>query len=244
MTSCKKNDDSKIKIGVTTGPHAMILEDVKKRAQKENLSVEIIEFSDFVLPNMALDQGEIEVNSYQHAPFLEEQIKTRGYKLKVVGKTVLMPLGIYSKKIKDLKTLSNGSTIAIPNDPTNGGRALLLLQKAGLIKLKAVPLPSLLDITENHKNLKFKEIEAPALPQILQDVTCAAINTDWVVLAGLDPKTALFKEDKDSPYVNLLVVKEGHEKNPKIKKLIKIYQTPETKKFIAETFKGAILSGW
>jgi len=232
-----------LKVGVTAGPHAMIMEKVKELAKAEGVDVQVIEFNDFILPNIALNDKEIDMNSYQHQPFLDEQVKTRGYKIKSAGKTVLMPLGIYSKKIKNLTEIKDKSQVAIPNDPTNGGRALKLLEKVGLLKLKPVENPSILDIVENPKNLKIIEIDAPQVPRTLEDVAAAVINTDWVHVAGLDPQTAIAFEDKNSPYANVIAIRMD-ETRPEVTKLIKIYQSEPVKTYINETFKGAIIPAW
>ena len=236
---------TKVKVAVTAGPHAIIMDKVKRLAYIEGVLVEVIEFNDFVTPNRALADGDVDANSMQHMPYLDEQIKARGYDFKVLGKTVLMPLGVYSKHHKSLAEIPQGAKISIPNDPTNGGRSLLLLAKLDLIKLKNdVDNPSVLDIVENKKNLQIIEIEAPQLPRSLEDVAAAVINTDWVVLADIDPKSAIAMEDKDSPYVNVIVVKSGKESDEKLQTLMKIYQSYEIKEFIKDKFKGAIIPGW
>jgi len=232
-----------LKIGVTAGPHAIIMEKVRELAKAEGLDIEVIEFNDFILPNMALNNKEIDINSYQHKPYLDEQVKNRGYKIKAAGKTILMPMGIYSNKIKNLAELKEGSKIAIPNDPTNGGRALKLLEKVGLIKLKPSDNPSILDIIENPKKLDIIEIDAPQIPRALDDVDAGITNTDWILLAGLDPHAALGMEDMNSPYVNVFATRED-ENRPEVKKLINIYQSEPMKAFINERFKGTILPAW
>ncbi|MBM3468215.1 MAG: MetQ/NlpA family ABC transporter substrate-binding protein [Alphaproteobacteria bacterium] len=233
-----------LKVGVTAGPHADIVKKISEVAKKNGLDIEIKEFNDFILPNEALNNNDLDINSYQHEPFLNSQTESRGYKLKVIAKTVVMPLGIYSKKINSLSELSKGAKVAIPNDPTNGGRALKLLSKAGAIEVKDVPIPSVLDITSNPKNLSFIEIESPLLPQSLNDVDAAAINTDWILLGGLDPKSAILQEDKDSPYANVLVVRIGDESKDEIKKFVKFYQSKEIQNFIETTYKGAVIPAW
>ena len=232
-----------LKVGVTAGPHAMIMEKVKELAKVEGIEIQIIEFNDFILPNMALNDRDIDINAYQHQPYLDEQVKCRGYKIKAAGKTVLMPMGMYSKKIHKLADLKEDSKIAIPNDPTNGGRALKLLEKKGLIKLKPSDNPSILDIVENPKNLTILEIDAPQVPRTLDDVDAGITNTDWIMLADLDPQTALAMEGKDSPYANIFAIRE-EENRPEIEKLIKIYQSEPIKEFIKEKFKGAVLPAW
>ncbi len=234
---------SPLKVGVTAGPHAIIMEKVKELAQKEGIDLEIVEFNDFIIPNAALNDKLLDINSYQHQPYLDEQVKNREYKIKSVGKTVLMPLGIYSKKLKNLADLKGNSKIAIPSDPTNGGRALKLLEKLGLVQLKASDNPSVLDITGIHKNLSLIEIEAPQIPRVLDDVDAAVINTDWVLVAGLDPQTAIAVEDKESPYANVLAVHQD-ETRPEVEKILKLYQSKGMREFITTTFKGAVLPAW
>lgn len=231
-----------LKLGVTAGPHAMIAEEVAKVMQKDyGVKVDIVEFTDFVLPNMALNQGDLDANSFQHQAFLDSQVKDRGFNIISVGKTVLMPLGIYSKKIKGMNDLKEAATIGIPNDPTNGGRALLLLEQAGLLKLKNRNMPSILDISENPKRLKIKELDAPQLPRALDDLDLAVINTDWVILAKLDPKSALMVEGTQSPYANVVATRVSDKENEDIKNLVKAYHSQKIKDFIKSKFSGAIL---
>jgi D-methionine transport system substrate-binding protein len=231
-------------VGVTAGPHAQILEQVRKELSKSGVSLKVVEFNDFILPNVALDSGDIDMNSYQHQPFLDDQVKSRGYQLASIAKTIVLPLGVYSKKYKSLAAVSEKSRIAIPNDPTNGARALLLLKKAGLIDLKNQTNPSVLDISKNEKKLKIVELEAPQLPRSLDDVDFAIINTDWVLVAGLNPKTALLLEDKDSPYANILVVKKGNEQRSDIRAFVSAYQSKNVRTYITQQFQGAVIPAW
>lgn len=231
-------------VGVTAGPHAIIMEKLKEEAQKSGLDLKVIEFNDFILPNQALDFREIDLNSYQHLPFLEEQVKSRGYKLVPVGKTIVLPMGLYSAKHATISEIKEKAHIAIPNDPTNGGRALKLLEKAKWIMLKPVENPSVLDILENPKDLKITEIDAPQIPRILKDVDYGVVNTDWIVVSGMDPKKALITEDKYSPYANIIVVHQGDEGREDIQKFLSLYHSPVMKKFISEQFKGAAVPAW
>jgi len=236
-----------VRIGVTPGPHAQILEAVKPIAAKKGLDIKIIEFSDYVVPNEALASGELEANSFQHQPYLDNQKESRGYKIETVAQTVNFPIGIYSKKHKAFDALPDGARIAIPNDPTNGGRALLLLQDKGLIALKdGVGFkPTILDITANTKNLKFTEIDAAQAPRVLDDVDAAVINTNYATQAGLDPvKDALTRENPKGPYVNIIAVRSEDKDKPWVKALVESYHSPEVKKFVDETFKGAVLTSW
>ncbi len=239
--------DKPLKIGVTAGPHAQIFEQVKKVAEKDGLKIQIVEFSDYIQPNAALAAGDLDGNSYQHKPFLDQQVKDRGYKITNVGYTVNFPIGIYSKKVKSLKDLKEGARVGIPNDPTNGGRVLLVLQDQGLIKLKpeaglkATPL----DVIDNPKKLKFVELDAAQLPRSLDDLDASAINTNYALSAGLDPvKDAIAREAAKSPYVNLLAVREQDRDKPWVAKLVKAYHSEETRKFIQTEFKGSVLVGF
>ncbi|MEN6567035.1 MAG: MetQ/NlpA family ABC transporter substrate-binding protein [Veillonellales bacterium] len=239
--------DKPLKVGVTAGPHAEVMDVVKKVAEKNGLKIEVIEFNDYIQPNVALFQGDIDVNSFQHQPYLDNIVKDRNYDLVSVAKTIIFPMGIYSKKLKSIDELPAGAVIAIPNDPTNGGRGLLLLEKAGLIKLRpdAGVKAAVTDIIENPKNLKIKELEAAQIPRSLDDVDLAAINTNYAMTAGLTPnKDAILLEDANSPYANILAVKAGNKDNPNIQKLIKAYQSDEVKQFAQEHFKGSVTVAW
>ena len=233
-----------LSIGVTAGPHAVIMEEVKKEYAKKGFTLKIIEFNDFILPNAALSQGDIDANSYQHQPFLDEQVKSRGYKIISAAKTIVLPLGIYSSRHKSLDLIPTGAKIAIPNDPTNGGRALLLLKKAGLLELKQQGNPSILDITQNPKKLKIVEIEAPQLPRTLNDVDFSVINTDWVLVAGLDPSKAVYREGVDSPYANIIVIRKGDETRADIQALLAVYKSKHIREFILKYYRGAVLPAW
>lgn len=238
---------TKLRVGVTPGPHAQILEAVKAVAAKKGLTVEIVEFSDYVVPNQALDSGELELNSFQHLPYLENQVKDRGYKISSVGYTVNFPLGIYSKKAKSWAEVPDGAKIAIQNDPTNGGRALLLLQDRGVIKLKPGVgyKPTVLDIVDNPKKLQFIEIDAAQTPRALDDVAAASINTNYATQAGLDPvKDPILKEDPKGPYANVVAVRTADKDEPWVKDFLAAYQSDEVKAFIATQFKGAVLTAW
>ena len=235
-----------IKIGVTPGPHAQVLEVVKPIAAKKGVDIQIIEFSDYVIPNTALDAGELQANSFQHQPFLDNQVKDRGFKIESVGATLNFPLGIYSKKHKDWSGVPDGGTIAIQNDPTNGGRTLLLLQDKGIIKLKAGvgTKPSVADIVDNPKKLKIVEIEAAQTPRSLDDVDAASINTNYATQAGLTLNDAILKEDAKGPYVNVIAIRSVDKDKPWVKILLDSYHSPEVKAFVNEKFKGAVLPSW
>lgn len=232
-----------LKVGATPVPHAELLNFVKPALAKEGVDLQVIEFTDYVKPNLSLSDKELDANFFQHIPYLEKFAKDRNLKLVVLDKIHIEPMGIYSRKIKDLKELSEGAKVGIPNDPTNGGRSLVLLEKAGLLKLKegagisATPK----DVVENPKKLQIIEVEAAALPRALDDTHISVINSNFAMEAKLNPvKDSLFIE-KDSPYANIIAVRAGDEKRPELQKLIKALKTPEVKKFIEEKYKGAVV---
>ena len=234
-----------LKVGATPVPHAEILEIVKPLLAQQNIDLQIVEFSDYVQPNLALNDKELDANFFQHEPYLDNFVSEhKEVKLKNAGGIHIEPMGIYSKKIKQLDALPDGASIAIPNDPTNGGRSLLLLEKAGLLKLKdgAGVKATVQDIASNPKNLKFQEVEAAQVPRTLDDVDAAVINTNFAMQVNLVPtKDALFMEDKTSPYVNIVAVREGDEKRPEIEALLKALKSKEVKDFIESKYKGAIV---
>lgn len=235
-----------IRIGVTPGPHAQILEFVKPLAARQGLDLKITEFSDYVVPNAALHAGELEANSFQNQPYLDNQIKDRGYKLVSVGLSVNFPLGIYSSKHKSWDEVPNGATVAIQNDPTNGGRSLLLLRDKGVIKLKdgVGYRPTVADIIENPKRLRIVEIDAAQTARSLPDVAAAAINTNYAVEAKIEPTSAILREDPKGPYVNLIAVREQDKDKPWVKTLVDVYRSPEVKEFVLARFKGSVLPSW
>ena len=234
-----------LKVGATPVPHAEILEIVKPLLAQQNIDLQIVEFSDYVQPNLALNDKELDANFFQHEPYLDNFVSEhKEVKLKNAGGIHIEPMGIYSKKIKQLDALPDGASIAIPNDPTNSGRSLLLLEKAGLLKLKdGVGVKATVqDIASNPKNLKFQEVEAAQVPRTLDDVDAAVINTNFAIQVNLVPtKDALFMEDKTSPYVNIVAVREGDEKRPEIEALLKALKSKEVKDFIESKYKGAIV---
>ena len=216
-----------VRVGVTAGPHAIIAEFVKAQMIQHGVTVKIVEFNDFHMPNAALDAGEIDLNIYQHEPFLKEDCQTRNLKLTVVGKSVLMPMGLYSLRYQNVADLPEGARVALPSDPTNRERARALCTEMGI------------------HNAKFIEVDAPQLPRTLDNVDAALIPTDWVVLAGMDPKQALCHENaSNSPYTNIIVAKEGTLQKPEIQNFLVYYQSPETKRFIEEQFHGSLVAGW
>jgi D-methionine transport system substrate-binding protein len=236
-------ENNVLRIGASPSPHVEILEIIKDDLAKEGIQLEIVEFTDYVTPNQALNDGEIDANFFQHLPYLEAFSKDRGLGLSSVGGVFVSPLSLFSDKIKDIKELQDGATIAIPNDPSNGGRALIILEKTGLIKLdpKAGLKATVLDIVENPKQLNFKELDAAQLPRSLQDVDCAFINGNYALDAGIDPvKDAILREGKDSPYSNIIAVKTENKGDKKIEALMKALHSEKVKNFIIDKYKGII----
>lgn len=241
-------EKTSIIVGATAGPHAEVVEAAAKEAEKKGLKVEIKEFSDYITPDQALTDGSIDIAVYQHKPFLDNFNKQHGTDLIPVGDAILMRMGIYSNKYKDVKDIPSGGTVSIPNDPTNEGRGLQLLEQAGLIKLKegvgmkATPA----DVVENPKNLKFKELEAAQLPRSLDDVDASAITMNFVMSAGLSPKEqGIFLESRDNPLAVMIIAVRNKDKDqPAYKKFIEAYQSDAVKKFITEKYKGTIEAAW
>lgn len=251
--ACMKTTDNspahkKIKIGVIGGPENQLWEKIKEVAKtKQDLDLDLVVFNDYMTPNIALSDKSIDANAFQHEPFLNEMVKSRKLALESIGKTFIFPLAAYSKKISNIQELKPSAKIAIPNDPTNEGRALLLLDKQGLIKLedptKLLSTPS--DIIENNLNLKIIELEAAQLPRTLEDVDLAIINTTFSKAAGLNPKKdGLFQENSDSFYVNIIAARSEDKDAPWVKKLLEAVQNEEIIKAAEEIFDGAILPGW
>ncbi len=240
--------DTPVKIGVTAGPHAEILDNVKKLAAKEGLQIEVVEFSDYVSPNVSLSQKELFANSMQHAPYLAATLKKEPkFELVEVFKTVNFPMAIYSDKIKKVENIPDGAVIGIPNDPSNGARALLLLADKGFIQLKDKNNVSstVADITANPKNYKIRELDAASIPKALPDLDLAVINANYALVAKLNPaKDSLVIERPDNPFLNIFVTHKANLSDPRIAQLQKIYQSAENKKFIEDHFKGTITPGF
>ena len=241
-----QSSDKKVvlKVGATPVPHAEILNEIKPLLAKDGIDLQIIEFTDYVKPNLSLNDKEIDANFFQHEPYLKKFAADRKLDLVNLIAVHIEPMGVYSKKLKDIKSVPDGAKVAIPNDPTNGGRALNILAKAGLIKLKdGVGISATVgDIVENPKHLKITEAEAAMLPRTLDDVDLAVINSNFAMEAKLNPtKDALFIEPKDSPYANIVAVRKGDENRKEIQALKKALTSPEVKKFIEEKYKGAVI---
>lgn len=244
LIGCSEPKNKVIKVGATVGPHAQVVEAVAKQAKAEGIAVEVVEFSDYISPNAGLAEGSLDLNSYQHQPFLDNYNQNNGSQLVSVGRSILMRMGIYSDRVERVDALPNGAQIAIPNDPTNAGRALLLLQEAGLITLadnvgfKA----TLQDIIANPRQLEFVEVEAAQLPRSLQDVDAAAITMNYVMSSGLNPsEQGIFLESKDAPLAVMVVAARKEDKdNPDLQRLVALFQSQQTRDFLEKTFKGTI----
>lgn len=249
LTACSKHEaKNTIRVGTIAGPETRLMIAAKRVALKRyGLHIKIVTFTDYNSPNRALNSGEIDANMFQHVPFLRSQKHEHGYNIIPIGKVFLYPMGLYSKKLTSLQQLKPGSEIAIPNDPSNEARALLLLQSAKLIRLKpgidinATPI----DILQNPLHLRFIELGAAQLPRALQDVAISAINTNYAIPSGLHPKSALFLEKRDSPYVNVVVVRAQDRHSKKARELVAALHSKPVLKLARKIFgpKGAI-PGW
>lgn len=239
-------DDNKAKsiaIGVSPEPHKAIVENaIKPLLEAEGYTVEVVEFSDYVLPNTALAEGELDANYFQHVPFMEATAKEKSYDLSYTAKVHIEPMGVYSEKINDLSAIKEGAEIVIPNDPSNGARALKLLAENGVIEVPDGDLITAKDITSNPKNIKITELDPEQLPRVLKDVDAAVINTNYALEGGFNPlNDALVIEDGESPYANIIAVRTEDTEKDKIKALTKAATSEEVKKYIEDNYKGAII---
>ena len=237
--------DNKIVIGVSPTPHGEILEGLKPEFEKEGLDVEVVNFDDYIQPNLQLEAGDLDANYFQHKPYLDSFTEERNIDdLDVLGYVHIEPMAIYSEKYKSVDEIEDGAEIIIPNDPSNGARALILLEDAGLIKLKdKTNLNSTeKDIAENPKNLKFTAMDAPSIAQVYKDSGAAVINSNFAIGQGLDPTSdSIFLESTDSPYANLVAIRKEDADKEKFQKFLKVLNSEESKKFIEEKFKGAVI---
>ncbi|VEF46274.1 putative ABC transporter, substrate-binding protein [Bacillus freudenreichii] len=239
--------DGKLTVGVTAGPHEQIMEKVKELAADKDLDIDVKVFTDYPIVNEALAQGELDMNVFQHVPYLDQFKKDRDLDLIDVGNAVNFPMGIYSSKVKDVKELKKGAKIGLPNDPTNGARALILFEQSGLIKLKdGVGVSATVkDIEENNNDYEFIELEAAQIPVQLDELDAAAINTNFAIEKGFTPsEDSIFIEPKDSPWVNVAAVRTEDKDDEAVQKFLDVYQSDEVKEFIDETFKGSVIPGW
>jgi len=246
LPGCGKQDPNTLVVGTIAGPETELVEVAQKVAlERYGLTIKVIEFSDYNLPNEALMDGTLDANVYQHLPYLKAASKAHGYDFEVIGKTFVYPTGLYSAKIKTLQALPDHALIALPNDPSNEARALLLLQKAGLITLKSTQSTTVHNIKSNPKQLRFKELDAAQLPRILADVDAAVINTTFAIPAGLSPtRDALYLEHKDSPYANLIVIRRNSDKKAQLELLVKALNSPAVEKKSHELFGDAAIVAW
>lgn len=238
--------EAPLRVGVTAGPYAAILDYAATLAKAQGLEVKVIEFTDYTIPNEALFRGDLDASNFQHRPYLDNANRTRGYDIVPLASSIVVPLGIYSQKLRSITDLPDGAEVAIPNDPSNGARALLLFQQAGLVKLRrgADVAATVLDIESNPKRLRFRELDAAQLPRALGDVAAGAVNLNYAINAGLDPKSALVIEDKDTPFGLVWSTRAKGRDDPRVAKLISIYRSPEVKQFILDRFGGTIVPTW
>ena len=235
---------NEISVGITPGYSEQVMEYAAKEAAKQGLTVNIKTFSDYVTPDQALAAGDIDLNSFQHGPFLQAFNEKNGTHLVSIGNTYLAPLRVYSNKITSIKDVPDGAKVSIPNDPSNGGRALLLLDHNGLLKLKPGTDPTkatINDIAENPKKLEIIELEAAQLPRSLDDVTISVINAGYAKSANLDSKKALATEDNTSPYVNIIAAREQDKDNPTYQTFVKIFQSDNVRKYINDNFSDGLV---
>jgi D-methionine transport system substrate-binding protein len=238
--------DRPLKVGVSAGPYGDILREAAKLAAKEGQAVEVIEFTDWNQPNAALQAGDIDLNNFQHRPYLAAQVKARGYRIVALDPSIAVPAGIWSARYAHAADIPAGSKLAIPNDPSNAARALFLFQQLGLIKLKpeADATATVLDIAQNPKHFTFVELDAAQLARSLDDVAAAFVSNNYASLAGLDPKKALIVEGANSQWTLVFAVREDRRDDPRIRRYIALYRSPAVKAFVEERFKGNILPTW
>jgi D-methionine transport system substrate-binding protein len=233
--------DKSIKVGIISGEDEDVWRTVTEQAAKKGLKIETVIFNDYTQPNEALERGEIDANAFQHKPYLDNQIKQHGYKITPVGYTGVWPIGLYSKKFKSTGDFPEGVTIGVPNDPSNEGRALRVLQNEGVIKLKDGTgiLATIADIVENPKKVTIKELDAGIVGRSIEDLDAAVVNTDWALKAGLSPAERVAQEPvADNPYRNFIAVRQGHENEPWVKDLVASYQNDAVKVVFEKVYKG------
>jgi len=246
LIGCHKPSPNTLVVGTISGPETELIDVAKEVAYKDyGLHIKIVEFNDYNLPNEALQDGSLDANVYQHRPYLDAAMAAHQYQFEAIGKSFVYPAGLYSSKLKSLKQVGDKAVIAIPNDPSNEARALLLLQKAGLIRLKTTKNATLADISSNPKDLQIKELDAAQLPRVLSDVDAAVINTNFAIPAGLSPtQDALFLEGKDSPYANLVVIRSDSTKKPQLALFVKALNSQPVRDKAKELFGDAAIPAW
>jgi D-methionine transport system substrate-binding protein len=238
LMGCSSEPKGGLKVVASSVPHAQMLEAIKPDLKEEGINLKIIVTDDYNMPNRALANGEVDANFFQHLPFMEEQVEQFNYPIESLAKIEIEPMGLYSTKLQSIGELKDLATVAIPNDPTNETRALLLLQKQGLIQLDKSKQATILNVVKNPKKLKFIEVDAAMLPRALDDVDLAAVNTNYALQAKL-PR-ALVLEGKDSPYVNIIAIRKGDGDRPEIIALKKAMTSEKMRDFILKTYQGAV----
>lgn len=237
-----------IRVGIMGGESEDVWKVVAAQAAKQGLTIKTVVFNDYVLPNEALERGDLDANAFQHKPYLDNQIKTRGYHITPVGFTAVWPIGLYSHKVTSVANIPKGAVIGVPNDPSNGGRALLLLQSEGLIKLREGSgiLATSADIVSNPKDLKIKELDAAIVGRAIDDLTAAVVNTDWALKSGLNPDKDRIAQEKaaNNPYNNFIAVKTDKQNAPWVKPLVAAFQNDAVKEAIAKYYKGTGIPAW
>jgi len=239
--------DKTIKVGIISGEDEDVWRVVTTEAGKKGLKIETVVFNDYTQPNEALERGEVDANAFQHQPYLDNQIKQHGYHIVRVGYTGVWPIGLYTKKYKTIAELPKGAVIGVPNDPSNEGRALRVLQNEGIIKLKDGTgiLATIADIVENPKNVEIKELDAGIVGRSIDDLDAAVVNTDWALKSGLSPKDRIAQEPIDgNPYRNFIAVKQGNENEAWVKTLVSAYQNDTVKAEFEKVYKGTGLSAY
>ncbi len=240
-------EDKSIKVGIMSGEDEDVWRVVTSEAAKKGLKIETITFNDYTQPNEALERGEIDANAFQHKPYLDNQVKQHGYHIAPVGYTGVWPIGLYSKKHKSVAELPNGAVIGVPNDPSNEGRALRVLQSEGLIKLKDGTgiLATIVDVSENPKNIEIRELDAGIVGRSIDDLDAGIVNTDWALKSGLSPKERIAQEPiADNPYRNFIAVKEENKDADWVKTLVSSYQNETVKAEFDKVYKGTGLSAY
>ncbi|BCP52181.1 lipoprotein [Kaistia sp. 32K] len=247
-TAAKAAEEKAIKVGIIGGEDEDLWRIVVEEGKKHGLAIETVVFSDYTQPNEALERGEIDANAFQHKPYLDNQIKTQGYHITPVGYTAVWPIGLYSRKFKSVGDIAEGAVIGVPNDPSNEGRALRVLQAEGLIKLKDGTgiLATAADIVENPKKLEIKELDAGIVGRSIDDLDAAVVNTDWALKSGLKPETDRIAQEsaKDNPYNNFIAVKNDRKDEAWVKDLVASYQNDRVKDGIVTIYKGTGQAAW
>jgi D-methionine transport system substrate-binding protein len=237
-----------VRIGIIGGEDEDLWKVVAAQAAKNGLTIKTVVFNDYTQPNEALERGDVEANAFQHKPYLDNQIRTRGYHIAPVGFTAVWPIGLYSRKVSSVAALPKGSIIGIPNDPSNEGRALILLQRVGLIKLRADAgiLATTVDIVDNPKKLEIKELDAGVVGRAIDDLSAAVVNTDWALKSGLKAAEDRIAQEPlaDNPYRNFIAVRAGHENDPWVKTLVAAYQNDVVKDALMKIYRGTGLPAW